>query len=151
VAYIDQSYLVQVVSAVHLRTIVSNRQGDTSPVDLEAEDTKADIGRAILVAEGEANSILGRRFSQAELEALEASESEVLRHAVARLAVYALAPTSMARSDELRADADRARSLLKRIAAREASAGPGDSDPPPEHSTLINTVGHQGLDGMGRF
>lgn len=146
--YIDVDYLISVISDQALRTIVSARLTPGTAFAYEDDDVAIAIDTAIATAESIAEAKLGRRFSPAELDALQEGDATAVKQAIARIAAYELAPSMMARSEELRADNDRACGFLRDIGKREYSAGRSDPDPPPKLSSLVPTTTLRGLSSL---
>lgn len=145
--YIDLAYFREVVGDEALYDVLSHRVRGAE-IDLDDEDSDAvkAISRAILVAEGEADAKLGRRFTAEQLASLdESGHSEFVKDAVCRIALYKLAPLALPISDEIKSAYDRACSTLKEIGKGELSAGRDDPHPPPKHSQTIDTVCERGL------
>lgn len=146
--YIDVDYLREVVGDETIYEVLGHRFRG-SEIDLAGPGELAAMNRAILVAEGEADAKLGRRFTASQLAGLdENGHGEAIKNAVARIALYQLAPLAQPMSEQIKSAYDRACKYLCEVGKGEIAAGRNDPHPPPSQTQAIDTAHARGIAGF---
>lgn len=143
--YIDRDYLIEVVGEDNLVQMASSHAD--APYNFTNPTIATAVDRAIASANGDADTLMGRRFTADQLAGL--TSVDAVRSSVAYLALFHLAPATEMISEALTERARVARKMLERMGKGVAAAGNEDPEPPPLGARSIDVLCVRGLANLG--